>query len=493
MNQSDLSRREWLKSAFAVGLTAGSTAAPLTAAADEDRPKPALRIGSRLELFVDDYLVASRKGVEQVLHAPTPREVALTFDKPWEGMASAYHTIIRDEGLYRVYYRGMDFSEGHEVTCYAESTDGIGWSKPMLGLYAFKGSKQNNIVWKHPAKLPGRTAHNFTPFRDTRPGVPNAQRYKALAGIPLYAMVSADAIHWRLLSEEPVLKDGAFDSQNVAFWDASQRAYLAYFRIFTNRVRDIALATSQDFINWSKAQPLDYGNAPVEHLYTNVIAPYFRAPHIYLGFPRRMVPTRHKYREFPIPGACDGLLMSSRDGRNWRRWQEAFLRPGPQRGTWLKYGNLIALGILVTKPLTRHTPDELSFYRNEYYREGQGPDDYTCYWRRYTLRMDGFVSMHAGADGGVFTTKPLIFTGRQLVINYATSAAGSVRVELTDAAGSPIPGFELANCSEIFGDEIEEKVEWNGNPDLSALAGKPVRARFQLKDADLYALRFKSE
>ena len=453
-----------------------------------------IKIGSRLELFVDDYLIDQTDGVEQVLHTPIPREIALVFDRPWEGMASAYHTIMRDEtaGLYRAYYRGMDFNEGHEVTCYAESKDGLTWTRPTLDLYKYGGARKNNIIWKHPAHLDkGRTAHNFTPFIDTRPGVPDQQRYKALAGMPAFALVSADAIHWKLLSDKPVLTDGAFDSQNLAFWDVSRQTYVAYFRAFTNGVRNIASATSQDFVQWSKTRQLDFGDAPVEHLYTNVIAPYFRAPHIYLGFPRRMVPDRHKFKNFPVSGACDDLLMSSRDGQNWHRWREAFLRPGQQRGTWLKYGNLIAWGMLVTKPITRHTPHELSFYRNEYYREGQGPNDYVCYWRRYTMRLDGFVSMRAKADGGTFTTKPIIFDGRKLVINYATSAAGRLRVELTDPDGKPIPGFEVDNCPIIFGDEVEEVVVWKGNPDLSALAGKPIRLRFELQDADLYALKFR--
>ena len=452
-----------------------------------------ISIGSRLELFVDNFLIDQAEGVEQVLQTPIPREVALVFDRPWEGMASAYHTIMRDEsaGLYRAYYRGMDFKEGHEVTCYAESANGLTWTRPALDLYEYNGSRQNNIIWKHPTSLKqGRTAHNFTPFVDTRPGVPADQRYKALAGMPAHALVSADAIHWKLLSHTPVLTDGTFDSQNLAFWDRSRQTYVAYFRTFIDGVRSIATATSPDFLQWSTTYPLQFGNLPTEHLYTNVISPYFRAPHIYLGFPRRMVPDRHKFKDFPISGACDDLLMSSRDGKNWHRWREAFLRPGPQRGTWLKYGNLMAWGTLVTQPITRHTPEELSFYRNEYYREGQGPNDYVCYWRRYTLRMDGFVSMRAKAAGGTFTTKPVVFAGHELVLNYATSAAGRLRVEITDLSGAPLPGFELDNCPILFGDSIAEAVTWSGDPNLSALAGKPVRLKFELRDADLYAFQF---
>ena len=106
------------------------------------------------------------------------------------------------------------------------------------------------------------------------------------------------------------------------------------------------------------------------------------------------------------------------------------------------------------------------------------------------LRTDGFVSIQAPYSGGELVTKPVIFQGSKLVINYATSAAGSVRVELQDAEGNPLPGFALDDCPEIYGDQIERVVAWKSGTDVNALVGKPIRVRFVLKDADLYSLRF---
>jgi hypothetical protein len=96
----------------------------------------------------------------------------------------------------------------------------------------------------------------------------------------------------------------------------------------------------------------------------------------------------------------------------------------------------------------------------------------------------------AGASGGEFTTRPVTFEGNHLVLNYATSAAGSVEVELQDEAGRPLPGFALADAVPLFGDELDAMVKWKSGNDVSALAGTPVRLRFVLKDADLFALRF---
>ena len=138
----------------------------------------------------------------------------LVTDKPWEGPDSAYFTVFQDGPLVRLYYRGIvpagDTSAG-QVTCYAESTDGIHFTRPNLGLVEFQGSKENNIIYR------GIEAHNFAPFRDANPAARPEERYKALAGIhsKLYAFVSPDGIHWTKLQAEPVMTKGAFDSLNL--------------------------------------------------------------------------------------------------------------------------------------------------------------------------------------------------------------------------------------------------------------------------------------
>ena len=145
---------------------------------------------------------------------------------------------------------------------------------------------------------------------------------------------------------------------------------------------------------------------------------------------------------------------------------------------------MTAWGVLQTRSALPDAPDELSVYSSEhYYVEG-------CRLRRFTLRLDGFVSACAPRAGGELLTRPLRFSGSRLRLNYATSAAGSVVVEIQDAAGRPVPGFEAASCRPLFGDEIEGEVRWEGDPDLSRLAGRAVRLRIALIDADLYALSF---
>jgi hypothetical protein len=178
--------------------------------------------------------------------------------------------------------------------------------------------------------------------------------------------------------------------------------------------------------------------------------------------------------------------MSSRDGLSFKRWGEAIIRPGLQKDCWVNRNHMTAWGILVTKSNVPGTPDELSIYSTEGYYTGAD-----VRLRRFTYRIDGFVSVQAPLTGGEFVTKPVIFEGKRLVMNFSTSAAGSVRVEIQTAEGEPIPGFTLDDSQEIFGDAIEQVVTWKGGSDVSPLAGKPVRLRFVMNDADLYSIRFR--
>jgi hypothetical protein len=177
--------------------------------------------------------------------------------------------------------------------------------------------------------------------------------------------------------------------------------------------------------------------------------------------------------------------MTSRDGQTFHRWGEAIIRPGRNRDKWHNRSNYIWLGMVETESDLPGAGNELSLYSNERYYEGRGVKT-----RRFTYRIDGFVSLRASLQGGEVTTKPIIFKGSKLLLNFSTSAAGSVRVEIRDAGGNPISGYALSECSEVYGDEIAHVVTWNGRSDLSKLAAKAIRLRFVLRDADLFAFGF---
>lgn len=466
-------------------------------------------IGTRRELFVDEFLIAKRERVELKLHAPTAREIVMTCDAPWEGSGCGYETVFRDGDKIRMYYIAADLTnvDGSKISkrplfaCYAESQDGIHWVKPELGLFEFNGSKRNNIVWAGP------NLDNFTPFKDSRPGCPKDEIYKAVGSGKggLLAFKSADGLRWSLLTNQPIISKGYFDTQNNAFWDSQRQQYWCYIRDFHSGIRDIRVSTSKDFLTWTEPQRLHFEHhAPDVPLYTNQVVPYYRAPHLFLGFPTRYIERKFSpaaMRSLPDPqhrqarmkfsprygtAITDGLFMSSRNGSSFLRWDAAFIRPGPERrDNWLYGDGYQSLGLLETPAADPTAPRELTFYAGE--DHWKGPKRV----RRHTIRIDGFVSLHADGAAGEVVTKPLHFRGQELTLNFATSAAGSVRVELQSEAGQPLPGYSLADCDELFGDTLDRTVTWNDKSDLGEYAGKPIRLRLMFSDADLYSMQFR--
>ncbi|NGM63347.1 hypothetical protein G5B30_15665 [Sphingobacterium sp. SGG-5] len=496
------------------------------------RAQQYIDIGSRLELFVDDYLIEELKDGVLKLHEPQKREIVLVHDEPWEGSGSGYHSIFKDGNLYRMYYKAWqheasgDLSTYHPLFCaYAESKDGIHWYKPSLGLHEFKGSTDNNIVMIS-GDVNGLNVDAGHPavFRDDNPAAPADARYKAILvsakpNFGLAAFKSPDGIHWSLMAPKPIITDGAFDSQNLAFWDPSIGKYRAYWRYFTKGeapkgpnvewakiakgTRGIRTAVSTDFIHWEEQTNLDYIESPEEELYTNQIKSYHRAPHILIGFPARYIDRGWSKSMTLLPeieerkkraekskrygtALTESLLITSRDGHLFKRWNEAFLRPGIEKpGTWTYGDQYIGWHVVETKSADKGAPNELSLYATEYYWKGNASA-----LRRYTLRLDGFVSVNAPYAGAELLTKPFIFQGNELKLNFATSAAGDIYVEILDEQMRPIPGFQMDDCEPVFGDAVERTVYWKKGADVSALAGKPVRLRFKMRDADLYSLRF---
>ena len=455
-----------------------------------------IALGTRLELFVDYYLIDSLKNSQLVLHHPVDEGPVLHFDKPWEGPFCGYCTVIKDGDTYKLYYRGLpeagkDGSD-NETTCYAESVDGIIWIKPDINKYEKFGSRNNNIILAENAPF----SHNFSPFLDTSPVVDPNEKYKALAGTKstgLFAFTSPDGIIWEKAGSNPVITDGIFDSQNVAFWSEQEHCYVSYFRTWTGEgyqgKRTVSRATSPDFKLWSPTEKMSFGNTPLEHLYTNQTHAYFRAPHIYIATAARFMPNRQVLTDEEAQAlqvnpkyykdCSDVVLITSRGGNIYdRTFMESFIRPGIGPQNWVSRSNYPALNIVQTGP------EEMSLYVNQDYAQP------TAHLRRYSMRLDGFSSIKAGYSGGEMITKPFTFEGENLFLNFATSAAGEIKVEVLKVNGEIIEGFAASDCRPVIGNEIRKKVSWRQGSALNNLKEKVIRLRFKMKDADLYAIKF---
>ncbi|MBR2584531.1 MAG: hypothetical protein IKE64_03750 [Thermoguttaceae bacterium] len=473
-------------------------------------------LGGERELFCDDEFVASMTNCEIQVHSPTRENVAILCDQPWEGNGCGYWTVLYDEqlGLYRAYChawaQGVGFAHRLVYTVY-ESKDGIEWTRPNVGQFEWEGSKENNIILNYAAD--GSECHDLSPFIDRNPNASPDARYKATgaafgekAGV--FAYKSPDGIHWTPISDQPVYTEGAFDSQNLSFWSEAEGKYVLYYRIFRgDGTRSISRAVSDDYIHWTNEGELLFpegeGPRPGAQYYVNQILPYYRAKHLYIGFPARYVDNglvkatenlpRWDLRQGRIAlfqrfgtAVTDSVYITSRDGIHFRRSNDVFLRPGLRtQHNWAYGDNYIAWNVVETASPRDDMPRELSLYAVESYA--------TENWsrlRRYSLRIDGFGSVHAKCVPGEMTTRPFTFTGKELSVNLATSAAGQVRVEVLDENGEPIPGFTAGECDFFFGDTLDWRVSWNGSGDVSSLAGKTIALRFTLSEADIYSLKF---
>jgi hypothetical protein len=455
-------------------------------------------LSHRWEPLVDSALIERLINTSQVLHHPERREVVFQGDAPWEDDVLGFNSVVGDGSEVRLYYRASIPDRTNEdltITAMAMSTNGgLSFNRPDLGLVTFQQSKRNNIL--HIGEPP------FVPppaFIDTNPDCPPHQRYKGLSARwqKLFAMTSPDGLHWQPISLDPLKMEGTFDTINTAFWDKARGCYRCYTRYFENLtpemgfddvlgerpsvVRAIQSSTSSDFINWSPVVHNVYiDDDTTTQLYTNSALPCPGAEHILLAFPNRYVQQRITRPSHPYPGVNDALFISSRDGITWQRWLEAWVRPGLDDLNWTERNNYPTWGIVET------SPHEWSLYISEHYRHPGQP----VRLRRLSIRPHGFVSIHAGAETGEMITVPLLPTGDRLELNFSTSAAGWLQVEVQDAQGQPIEGMRMAEMPPLFGDALCREVCWKSEAGLSSLSRDPIRLRFRMQDADIYAFRF---
>ena len=189
-------------------------------------------------------------------------------EKPWEYF-TPYTNLLHYEGKYLLYYNTTTFKTPY-VTCRAESTDGVHFTKPDCGVIEFQGSKANNIVLAPGVCKYG--IHGQGIFID--PSAPADERFKAVytSDMPVpeeviaklkqerpesvspvgehsrsavMGAVSPDGIHWRELPE-PLLSHMS-DTGSTAYYDARLKRYVAYLRMFMLGKRVVGRTETADF------------------------------------------------------------------------------------------------------------------------------------------------------------------------------------------------------------------------------------------------------
>jgi hypothetical protein len=478
-------------------------------------------VGSRIEPIVSSLWLDQVSNVSLKSHRPVRRGVVTTFDQAWDSPGNKV-TIIQNGQDYHLYYHGTG-DNAQPVTCYSQSSDGKIWEKPILYAYPYLGNWLTNIVF---------TGQNFgtrdflclSPFYDDNPNASVNRKYKGLAVIEtttmpaglspeeqalwqqgwrwaLFGFWSNGAIFWSHIQTEPMMIHGSFDAQPSVFWDETAELYRCYYREYSDPNGDmdrvgpdhygqIQMCTSSDFSSWSTPQWILMNGQPISNITNCNIFPMPGAEHILLGLPCRYTANRPTKSSAPFEtrGAVSIQFMTSRDGLQWEMLEEPWMVPGPVEGRWSVegYSSVLVNGIVETTPEIASVPSEWSLYALEETNSGTGLTGV----RRYTIRPFGFVSAHTNTNGGEFTTPPLQFTGNMLYLNYSTSAAGSVRVEIQYADGSAVPGFELSQSRVHFRDYLKHQIKWIGGSDVSSLQGTSIRLRFVMKEADLFSFQF---
>lgn len=473
--------------------------------------KKYIDIGSRREVFWDDTLLDTEKTATTFkLHEPIVRECVLTPEPPCTLVEDGgYLCVLQDGDLYRMYVMlvGNVF--------YAESKDGIHWEQPSLGIVEINGSTDNSALFDLKTLHEDGKERGFDGFRvfiDDNPRSKPEERYKAVADFhqTLYIFVSPDGIHFK--KQGPMSIKGFFDSMNTIFYNKQTDTYQAFIRNFHAPsvpcdiwIRDIRFTESKELYPpypevWPVPKQLEYENLVDWQLYTNSIMKYYRADHVYIGFPTRYVQRKQwtgnydelcgrktreeRFREKDDTryalAITDTQFMTSRDGLHWKLYGEAFLRPGPEYPENWIYGSVyFSNGIVETKSAHPGCDNELSFYCVE----NRWSENLYRNIRRYTIRLDGFVSQNAPATEADLVTKPFVFEGNELYVNFSTSAYGYMKIKLTDEEG-----HSITSC-ETFGDSVDRRVHFEG--DLAAFAGKPVVMSIHMCDADIYSFQFR--
>jgi hypothetical protein len=176
----------------------------------------------------------------------------------------------------------------------------------------------------------------------------------------------------------------------------------------------------------------------------------------------------------------DAIFMCTRDGYSFTRYDEAFLRPPVENPHAWMYGDCFAAAGLAETPSDIPMADpEYSLYVIENYRAVGGQEMLV----RYTVRLDGFVSRHAGEEEGLLVTKEFTYDGSALYANLETSARGYAYFTLV-CEGEEYPSYE------IFGNATDKRISFCDPGAVARLSGRPVTLRVRLRDADLYAIRF---
>ncbi len=478
----------------------------------------AIALGGAKHLLIDDALFPEHSNVTFVPTPPTKIELAFEITGPMRK-----HTVVVDdgEGLVRLYA--------------PLENDRLGVFTSRDGLHFDEGRVLT-------------TEESGTPSVFLDPLAPAAERWKLVSGWDdrgIYVSTSPDGYAWKRLPTAAISARSA--SQSNLFYDDQRGQYLGYHRTdigenqFGKTERRFVMTameslrppwpftplTQADYertaktLRLHKERPWYLDNGPLTpggiglewptifrprdgfdpdatDIYVPKAVKYPWAPDTYLAFPpiyfhyegtkpatRGVLSERDRARG---SGPIETQLMASRDGETWSRFpRPVWLGVGAYPGGLDIHQTYMAQGMV-------RRDDEIwmySYNSDVYHSGGKAKKERRALYRT-VQRIDRFVAAESPyAREATLVSRPLIFSGKQLVLNVDTHASGWVQVGLRHPDGTAIPGFGVDECVYVNGNELRYPVEWQADgKDVSALAGRTVQLVVRMRGARLYALQF---
>jgi len=486
-------------------------------------------VGLNKQLLVDDYVIAEKNSLRRVLGKVTKAnegQPVMVADKPWEsgrwGLFGFYGTVLHDSEKFQMWYNPWRFA-----IAYAESTDGLHWKKPELGLYDFSIERANKDTQldhnsgfypREDAKsdyhgkannIIGIFGDGFACFLDPHETDP-AHRYKAgyghLTKICACLTHSPDGIHWKPYNKGQPVTGRASDSYNQIVWDEHAKTY----RLFTRQdsghgeieIRGTRGMTNPDVktnpTGWKTVRSWKFdreGNEEYKRRQLYSLTDWihegihFALMQVYEwpGNPPRKKTGADLFKRHERDVA-NFYIATSRDGAHWDLHWIYAEKPLVPRGS---DGSFDKDMIFPSSSIVTWKDKHWIYYTGFRERHWQFGVPHKSAIGLATLPLDRFVGLQAKRKKGTATTRPFKLSGSRLTLN-ADARDGNIRIDVLDQAGRPINGLSAQDCSPLKKvDGLRKPIKWESRHSLADLEGQVIRLRFLLRNATVYAFQVK--
>lgn len=511
--EEGMNRRSLLARSAAIGALGLVARARVGEGADGVAEQPSAAAASTLEeqlagprqgpwrrLFLDGAVIEAQHGLSRSFHTAHkhPENPVLRADRAWEGKSAitgpyCYGTVLYENGKFRFWYQVL--FQGNHVG-YAESPDGVQWTKPELDVIAHQSAKTNLVVSAFdPERSGGGMCHN--PSVVQRPGERDANKRFALYGFDNLAKsprvaFSADGVHWSY--PQSTATQGLFASSDVVnfFYDPYQQQYFATWKTRNRRGRAVGIAYSTDGIEWHK--PYDgplFSADDLDPSATQIYGmPTFPYQGLYIGMPWIYHAEYFRYGEYSVHKLHEAQADSPRTMVPQLAWSWDMMqwtRP-PERQPLIELGEPGAWdgGMIVTARAPVRVGDQLYFYYggcDKVHDEKQVKAGIGL----ATLRLDGFCSMKAGKSEGWLVTRREPLLEPRVMINAKVDVGGSIQAEILDRHNQVLPGFSRHESLAFSGDATAHELRWQAGSFAGKAQQKDYKLRFWLKRAEMFS------